>query len=52
MKKTKCKRCGYEWTPRTKMFMVTCPNCGRKTERCTMKQYIKDAEKAGHGTNF
>jgi len=33
MKKIKCKYCNYEWESKSEMLLVTCPNCGKKTER-------------------
>jgi len=29
----KCHRCGYEWSTRSQMNLVTCPSCGFKTPR-------------------
>jgi len=31
-KNTKCTKCGYEWDYKGGLFMVTCPNCIKKTK--------------------
>jgi len=28
--KTKCKKCSYEWTTKSKMFHTSCPKCGSR----------------------
>ena len=27
-----CEHCGYGWDSESKMILVTCPNCGKKTK--------------------
>lgn len=36
--KIKCEHCGYEWDSESKMLLVTCPNCGKKTKANGEKQ--------------
>ncbi len=31
-RKAKCKSCNYQWGTRSKMDLVTCPNCLRKVK--------------------
>lgn len=31
--KVECQTCSYEWDTSSKLKMVTCPSCGRKTPR-------------------
>jgi len=37
MKEIKCK-CGYVWKTKSKLKMVTCPNCGLKVNSEEYKQ--------------
>jgi len=39
MTKAKCKKCGYEWESKSKMFQVSCPSCGNKVK---LKELKKD----------
>ena len=42
MRKVKCSHCGYKWETKSGLFIVTCPNCGRKTPN--KKEALKDKE--------
>lgn len=33
MTETKCTHCKYTWNTNSKLNLVTCPNCGKKTPK-------------------
>lgn len=37
MTETKCKKCKYKWTTKSKLVKVSCPSCGDKVILIEMK---------------
>jgi len=34
----RCQWCGYEWNTKSKLIMVTCASCGKKTKNIPKEQ--------------
>jgi len=53
--KVKCQHCDYEWNTLSKMQMITCPNCLKKTPRIltsfhnsdTTTSFLHTSDKSG-----
>ena len=44
--KTKCSSCGHQWETESKMILVTCSSCGKKTRNNAVEiKQIKGAIK-------
>jgi predicted nucleic acid-binding Zn-ribbon protein len=45
--KLKCPRCGHEWEYRGRLWLATCPSCGKKVK--VVARAAAGAEKVGGG---
>lgn len=49
----KCKRCGYKWNTKSKLYMVSCPSCGTKNKKNTQYcVYCNAIVKPRTGTHY
>lgn len=42
--KAECLKCNYEWTTRSPMVLVSCPNCGNKVKVRKISDQTKEKE--------
>ena len=44
---TKCDRCEHEWQTKSKLWLVSCPSCGKKIKIGPVKEVVENAAPQG-----
>ena len=40
----KCSKCGHSWETKSRLVLVTCPSCGRKTKNVQSSEKTAEVE--------